>query len=294
MTVSVYFGVIGKGFAALKPAEEGMEVIAQRITTFGGSRSTVCDRGYYNRRAWARDGNLLENVSLGRGAVFFFPERKRPYPILPEVIGFCNVALGCFWVIRDIFTPSCATGSAHWCLMAVAYKGAKCAAVVAVRAICFNCGVARPDSCSWRGGRRGREIYGFQRDRSRRAAAAFGFSVILAGRAIETDTTLIDFCFAGADAHGCANIGRPCGIFFVALLDGQRAADGPLRPGLFVAISVCAERAFFARCFFARQACFFSVSRVSGWICRRPALSFSLKAKVAFILIFCDLVRAGA
>ena len=101
---AVLAGVIWKGAARsleIRP-EEGMEVIATgRLTTFpGSSRYQIIIESI----APAGMGALMAMLEKRKAALaaegLFAPERKRPLPFLPEVIGVVTSPSGA--VIRDI------------------------------------------------------------------------------------------------------------------------------------------------------------------------------------------------
>ncbi|MEJ2037209.1 MAG: exodeoxyribonuclease VII large subunit, partial [Maritimibacter sp.] len=101
---SVLAGVIWKGVAsrlATQP-EEGMEVIATgRLTTFPGqSKYQMVVEDIAPAGMGALMAMLEKRKAMLAGEGLFAPERKRPIPFLPEVIGVVTSPSGA--VIRDI------------------------------------------------------------------------------------------------------------------------------------------------------------------------------------------------
>ena len=101
---SVISGVIWKGVTARLETqpEEGMEVIATgRITTFGGQSKYQIVIEDIKPAGMGALMALLEKRKAALAAEgLFAPERKRPLPYLPEIIGVVTSPSGA--VIRDI------------------------------------------------------------------------------------------------------------------------------------------------------------------------------------------------
>jgi exodeoxyribonuclease VII large subunit len=176
--------------------ENGVEVVAQgRITAYG-------DRSSYqlivDRLEYAGAGALLARIEMLRvklaGEGLFDAARKRPFPLLPEVIGVVTSAQGA--VIQDIRTTIERRFPRRILLWPVPVQGEG-----AARAICealrgFGTlprdGIPRPDVLIVaRGGGSLEDLMAFNDESVVRAAAACAIPLISAvGH--ETDTTLID------------------------------------------------------------------------------------------------------
>ncbi|MEP2682235.1 MAG: exodeoxyribonuclease VII large subunit [Sulfitobacter sp.] len=197
---SVISGVIWKGVTARLETqpEEGMEVIATgRITTFGGQSKYQIVIEDIKPAGMGALMALLEKRKAALAAEgLFAPERKRPLPYLPEIIGVVTSPSGA--VIRDILHRLRDRFPRKVLVWPVAVQGAKCAPEV-VRAIeGFNRltpggALPRPDLLIVaRGGGSVEDLWGFNEESVARAAAASEIPLISAvGH--ETDTTLIDF-----------------------------------------------------------------------------------------------------
>jgi exodeoxyribonuclease VII large subunit len=197
---AVLASVIWKGVAsrlAVQP-EEGMEVVATgRLTTFPGqSRYQLV----IEEVAPAGVGALMAMLEKRKQALaaegLFAPERKKPLPYLPEVIGVVTSPSGA--VIRDILHRLADRFPRRVLLWPVAVQGEKCAAEVANAIRGFNAlepggKIPRPDVLIVaRGGGSIEDLWGFNEEIVVRAAAASEIPLISAvGH--ETDTTLIDF-----------------------------------------------------------------------------------------------------
>ena len=192
--------VCWKGNAArlgLNP-EDGMEVIATgRITTYG-------ERSEYQlvieRIELAGVGALLRMIEERKKKLaadgLFDPERKRPLPTLPGIIGIVTSPTGA--VIRDILHRLADRFPRHVLLWPVLVQGEGAAAQVAAAIRGFNAlelggAVPRPDLLIVaRGGGSIEDLMAFNEEIVVRAAAESDIPLISAvGH--ETDTTLIDF-----------------------------------------------------------------------------------------------------
>jgi len=197
---SVLASVIWKGQVGrleVRP-EEGMEVIATgRLTTFPGqSRYQMV----IEQMAPAGMGALMAMLDKRRRALeaegLFAPERKRPLPFLPEIIGVVTSPSGA--VIRDILHRLRDRFPRKVLIWPVAVQGQACAPEVARAIRGFNRltpggALPRPDVLIVaRGGGSVEDLWGFNEEIVVRAAAASEIPLISAvGH--ETDTTLIDF-----------------------------------------------------------------------------------------------------
>ncbi|MFD2738474.1 exodeoxyribonuclease VII large subunit [Sulfitobacter aestuarii] len=197
---SVISGVIWKGVSARLETqpEEGMEVIATgRITTFGGQSKYQIVIEDIKPAGMGALMALLEKRKAALAAEgLFAPERKRPLPYLPEIIGVVTSPSGA--VIRDILHRLRDRFPRKVLVWPVAVQGAKCAPEVARAIEGFNRltpggALPRPDLLIVaRGGGSVEDLWGFNEEIVARAAAASQIPLISAvGH--ETDTTLIDF-----------------------------------------------------------------------------------------------------
>ncbi|MDP5086143.1 MAG: exodeoxyribonuclease VII large subunit [Yoonia sp.] len=197
---SVLSAVIWKGRAqglAHRP-EEGMEVIATgKLTTFPGQSKYQM---VIEDIAPAGAGALMAMLERRKAALaaegLFAPERKKPLPYLPEIIGVVTSPSGA--VIRDILHRLRDRFPRKVLVWPVAVQGAKCAPEVAAAIRGFNAltpggALPRPDLLIVaRGGGSLEDLWGFNEEIVARAAAASDIPLISAvGH--ETDTTLIDF-----------------------------------------------------------------------------------------------------
>jgi len=197
---AVLAGVIWKGRAqglAHRP-EEGMEVIATgKLTTFPGQSKYQM---VIEDIAPAGAGALMAMLEKRKAALaaegLFAPERKKPLPYLPEIIGVVTSPSGA--VIRDILHRLRDRFPRKVLVWPVAVQGAKCAPEVAAAIAGFNTltpggALPRPDLLIVaRGGGSLEDLWGFNEEIVARAAAASDIPLISAvGH--ETDTTLIDF-----------------------------------------------------------------------------------------------------
>lgn len=182
---------------AIQP-EEGLEVIATgRITTYAGSSRYQI---VIESLELAGQGALLKLLEDRRKKLtaegLFAPERKRPLPYLPDVIGVITSPSGA--VIRDILHRLADRFPRHVLIWPVAVQGDKAAAEVAAAIAGFNRltqdgAVPRPNVLIVaRGGGSLEDLWAFNEEIVVRAAADSKIPLISAvGH--ETDTTLIDF-----------------------------------------------------------------------------------------------------
>ena len=178
--------------------EDGMEVVATgRLTTYPG-RSKY--QMVVERMELAGQGALLKLLEDRKKRLMaeglFAPERKRPIPFLPNVIGVVTSPTGA--VIRDILHRLAERFPRHVLLWPVAVQGEGAAAQVAAAIRGFNAlvpggAVPRPDVLIVaRGGGSLEDLMAFNEEEVVRAAAESKIPLISAvGH--ETDTTLIDF-----------------------------------------------------------------------------------------------------
>ena len=179
---------------SFKP-EEGLEVVAEgRLSTYPG-------RSQYQliaeRMAPAGVGALLAQLEKLKQKLaaegLFAPERKKPIPYLPRVIGVVTSPTGA--VIRDILHRLGERFPRKVLLWPVLVQGPEAAGQVARAIAGFNAmqGALRPDVLIVaRGGGSIEDLWAFNEEIVVRAAAASQIPLISAvGH--ETDTTLIDF-----------------------------------------------------------------------------------------------------
>ena len=197
---SVISGVIWKGVTARLETqpEEGMEV----ITTFGGQSKYQIVIEDIKPAGMGALMALLEKRKAALAAEgLFAPERKRPLPYLPEIIGVVTSPSGA--VIRDILHRLRDRFPRKVLIWPVAVQGAKCAA---------------------RGGGSVEDLWGFNEEIVARAAAASEIPLISAvGH--ETDTTLIDFVSdkRAPTPTAAAELAVPVRHELAAWLEGQGA-----------------------------------------------------------------------
>jgi exodeoxyribonuclease VII large subunit len=197
---SVLDGVCWKGSAArlgVKP-EDGMEVICSgKLTSYPG-RSKY--QMVVERMELAGLGALMALLEQRKQKLaaegLFAPERKRPLPYLPRVIGVVTSPTGA--VIRDILHRLADRFPTHVLVWPVLVQGEGAAEQVAKAIRGFNAlpeggAVPRPDLLIVaRGGGSLEDLMAFNEEVVVRAAAASDIPLISAvGH--ETDTTLIDF-----------------------------------------------------------------------------------------------------
>ena len=192
-------GVCWRGTAmrlAIKP-EDGMEVICTgRITTYPGrSKYQIV----IDSMELAGEGALLKLIEDRRKRLaaegLFDPERKRPLPFLPEVIGVITSPTGA--VIRDILHRLADRFPRRVLLWPVLVQGEGAAEQVAAAIRGFNAlgaegAVPRPELLIVaRGGGSLEDLMAFNEEIVVRAAAESRIPLI-AAVGHETDTTLID------------------------------------------------------------------------------------------------------
>jgi exodeoxyribonuclease VII large subunit len=180
----------------LKP-ENGVEVIATgRISAYG-------DRSEYQlvveRLEYAGEGALLARIEMLKKRLaaegLFDPDRKRPIPLLPSVIGVITSPKGA--VLHDIQTTIARRFPRPILLYPVPVQGEGAADKIARAIAAMDAlpapGIPRPDVLIVaRGGGSLEDLMAFNEEVVLRAAAACRLPLISAiGH--ETDTTLIDF-----------------------------------------------------------------------------------------------------
>jgi exodeoxyribonuclease VII large subunit len=191
--------VIWRGvFGALRfKPEEGMEVIASgKVTSYPGSSKYQIVVDSLEPAGVGALMALLEERKRKLGAEgLFAPERKRPIPFLPRVIGIVTSPTGA--VIRDMLHGFAERFPAHVVVWPVRVQGETSAAEVAAAVRGFNAmpeggTLPRPDLLIVaRGGGSLEDLWGFNEEIVVRAVAESGIPVISAvGH--ETDWTLID------------------------------------------------------------------------------------------------------
>jgi len=197
--------VIWRGvFSSLrfKPAE-GMEVIATgKITTYpGSSKYQIVIETLEPAGVGALMALLEERKKQLTAEGLFAPERKKPLPFLPRIVGIITSPTGA--VIRDMLHGFAERFPTHVIVWPVRVQGETSAAEVAVAIKGFNAFTAdgpipRPDVLIVaRGGGSLEDLWSFNEEIVVRAAAASAIPLISAvGH--ETDWTLIDLA---ADAR---------------------------------------------------------------------------------------------
>ncbi|WP_411817292.1 exodeoxyribonuclease VII large subunit [Hyphococcus sp. DH-69] len=197
---SVISSVMWKGMAArltIKP-EQGMEVIAMgRMTTFPGqSRYQLVIDSLEPAGVGALMALLEERKKKFAAEGLFAPERKRPLPFLPEVIGVVTSPSGA--VIRDILHRLRERFPRHVVVWPTLVQGRGAEEKIAEAIKGFNAlgpdsTVPRPDVLIVaRGGGSLEDLWCFNEEIVVRTAAASEIPLISAvGH--ETDTTLIDY-----------------------------------------------------------------------------------------------------
>jgi exodeoxyribonuclease VII large subunit len=197
---AVLSAVMWKGVASnLKfRLDEGMEVIATgKISSFPGSSKYQL---IIDRLEPAGVGALLAQLEERKKRLaaegLFNPERKRPLPFMPAVIGVVTSPTGA--VIRDILHRLSDRFPTHVLLWPVLVQGDKAAdqvarAIAGFNAIAAGGPIPRPDLIIVaRGGGSIEDLWAFNEEVVVRAAAQSAIPLISAiGH--ETDTTLIDF-----------------------------------------------------------------------------------------------------
>ena len=197
---SVLASVSWKGQAArlsYQP-EEGMEVIATgKITTYGPqSKYQLNVEDVVPAGAGALMAMLEKRKTALAAEGLFAPERKKPIPYLPEIIGVVTSPTGA--VIRDILHRLRDRFPRKVLVWPVAVQGQACATEVTRAIEGFNRltpggALPQPDLIIVaRGGGSIEDLWGFNEEIVVRAAAASQIPLISAvGH--ETDTTLIDY-----------------------------------------------------------------------------------------------------
>jgi exodeoxyribonuclease VII large subunit len=239
---AVLAAVIWKGSvrSLATPPEEGMEVIATgRLTTFPGASKYQM---IIEEMAPAGVGALMAMLEKRKAALaaegLFEPERKRPLPFLPEVIGVVTSPSGA--VIRDILHRLRDRFPRRVLVWPVTVQGEKCAAEVAAAIRGFNAlapggPVPRPDVLIVaRGGGSIEDLWGFNEEIVVRAAAESAIPLISAvGH--ETDTTLIDLAAdrRAPTPSAAAEMAVPVRLDLLASLAGlEERRRGALARGL--------------------------------------------------------------
>ena len=175
--------------------EDGLEVVCTgKITTYPGKSSYQI---VVDKMEPAGVGALMALLEKRRKMLeeegLFAPERKKPLPFLPQVVGVITSPTGA--VIRDILHRIEARFPVHVIVWPVAVQGENAAEQVAAAIKGFNAleGAIRPDVIIVaRGGGSIEDLWAFNEEIVVRAAAASTIPLISAvGH--ETDTTLIDY-----------------------------------------------------------------------------------------------------
>lgn len=193
-------GVVWKGSVrnlSIRP-EQGMEVIVTgRITTFpAGSRYQIV----IETMEAAGIGALLAQLERLKAKLadegLFRPERKRPIPAMPSVVGVITSPTGA--VIRDILHRIRDRWPCRVVVWPVVVQGDAAAGQVAGAIKAFNAlepggAIPRPDVLIVaRGGGSVEDLWPFNDEGLARAVAA-GTIPLISAVGHETDTTLIDF-----------------------------------------------------------------------------------------------------
>ncbi|WP_152045302.1 exodeoxyribonuclease VII large subunit [Aureimonas psammosilenae] len=177
--------------------EEGLEVIATgKLTTYpGSSKYQIVIEHLEPAGAGALMALLDERRRKLEAEGLFAPERKRPLPFLPRVVGVVTSPTGA--VIRDIRHRITDRFPLHLLVWPVRVQGETCGAEVAAAIEGFNAleaggAIPRPDLLIVaRGGGSLEDLWGFNDEAVVRAAAGSAIPLISAiGH--ETDWTLID------------------------------------------------------------------------------------------------------
>lgn len=175
--------------------EDGLEVVAVgRITTYPNRSNYQIIVDYMEPAGVGALMALLEKRKAMLAAEgLFAPERKRPLPFMPQVIGVVTSPTGA--VIRDILHRLRDRFPCHVLVWPVAVQGEGAAEQVAAAIRGFNAhnGFPRPDVLIVaRGGGSIEDLWAFNEEVVARAAATSAIPLISAvGH--ETDTTLIDY-----------------------------------------------------------------------------------------------------
>ncbi len=197
---AVISGVMWKGMAArlsVEP-EQGMEVVAVgRMSTFAGqSRYQIIIDSLEPAGVGALMALFEERKKKLSQEGLFAPERKKPIPFLPDVIGVVTSPSGA--VIRDILHRLRERFPRHVVVWPTLVQGRGAESQIAAAIKGFNAlpeggAIPRPDVLIVaRGGGSLEDLWCFNEEVVARAAAASDIPLISAvGH--ETDTTLIDF-----------------------------------------------------------------------------------------------------
>ena len=210
--------------------EEGMEVIATgKITTFGPqSKYQLNVEDVVPAGAGALMAMLEKRKAALAAEGLFAPERKKPIPYLPEIIGVVTSPTGA--VIRDILHRLRDRFPRKVLVWPVAVQGQACAPEVARAIEGFNRltpggALPRPDLIIVaRGGGSIEDLWGFNEEIVVRAAAASQIPLISAvGH--ETDTTLIDYAsdYRAPTPTAAAERAVPVRAELLAQIEGQGA-----------------------------------------------------------------------
>ncbi len=173
--------------------EAGMEVIVTgKMTTYpGASKYQLVIEAMEPAGVGALMAMLEERKKMLAAEGLFSPERKKPIPFLPEVIGIVTSPTGA--VIRDILHRLADRFPRRVLLWPVAVQGQGAAEQIAAAITGFNAMAQKPDVLIVaRGGGSIEDLWAFNEELVVRAVAASVIPVISAvGH--ETDTTLIDY-----------------------------------------------------------------------------------------------------
>ena len=210
--------------------EEGMEVIATgKITTYGPqSKYQLNVEDVVPAGAGALMAMLEKRKAALAAEGLFAPERKKPIPYLPEIIGVVTSPSGA--VIRDILHRLRDRFPRKVLVWPVAVQGQACAPEVARAIEGFNHltpggALPRPDLIIVaRGGGSIEDLWGFNEEIVVRAAAASQIPLISAvGH--ETDTTLIDYAsdYRAPTPTAAAERAVPVRAELLAQIEGQGA-----------------------------------------------------------------------
>jgi exodeoxyribonuclease VII large subunit len=192
--------IMWKGNASKLPfkPEEGLEVVAEgRLSTYPGRSNYQMIADKLRPAGLGALMQLLEERKKKLAAEgLFAPERKKPIPFLPAVIGVVTSPTGA--VIRDILHRVRDRFPVHVLIWPALVQGEKAAAEVEAGIRGFNAlkvggAIPRPDVIIVaRGGGSIEDLWPFNEERVVRAVADSEIPLISAvGH--ETDTTLIDF-----------------------------------------------------------------------------------------------------
>jgi exodeoxyribonuclease VII large subunit len=225
----IWKGVFGR--MRIRP-EEGLEVIATgKVSTFpGSSKYQLIIESLEPAGVGALLAQLEERRKRLAAEGLFDPDRKRPLPYLPQVVGVVTSPTGA--VIRDIIHRIADRFPLHVLVWPVRVQGETSPAEVAAGIRGFAAlplaGIPRPDVLIVaRGGGSLEDLWGFNDEAVARAAAESAIPLVSAvGH--ETDTTLIDFA---ADRRaptptGAAEIVVPVRSELLAAVDGLGARVG--------------------------------------------------------------------